>query len=280
MRACPLALLRDLLPILTLTTDFGLDDAYLGAVKGAILSVAPDCRLVDISHGIAAQDVMGAAFVLRGAVPYFPPGTVHLAVVDPGVGTERRAIATQIGGHTFVGPDNGMFSLLLDGRDLFASEATVVLDRPAFWRTPTPSPTFHGRDLFAPVAAHLAAGRTLTEVGTPTDEIKQLHWVQPLADEQGVRGWIVHIDRFGNAVTNIPGKLLTASADGRDLKCYVGSAILDRVCRTYGDVDEGEPVMLVGSSGLLEISVNSGDAAQLLSIQKGSAVSIVFAERA
>lgn len=266
------------MPLLTLTTDFGLDDAYLAAMRGVILSVAPDCRLVDISHGIAAQDVMGAAFVLRGSVPYFPHGTVHLAVVDPGVGTDRRAIATRIGGHTFVGPDNGMFSLLLDGDDLFAPEETVVLDRPDFWRTPNPSPTFHGRDVFAPVAAHLTAGRALSEVGSPTNTIQQLHWVQPLADDQGIRGWVVHIDRFGNAITNIPGDLLATSASGRDLKCYIGSEILSGVHRTYGDVDAGEPVVLVGSAGLLEISVNGGDAAALLSIQKGSAVSVIFAE--
>ncbi len=273
------------MPVLTLTTDFGLDDAYLAAMKGVILSVAPDCRLVDVSHGIAAQDVMGAGFVLRGAVPYFPPGTVHLAVVDPGVGTERRPIAARIGGHTFVGPDNGLFSLLLDpsagpGQAAAEPEAVVVLDRPDFWRTPTPSATFHGRDVFAPVAAHLAAGRDLTEVGTPVEGLRRLHWVQPLADEQGIQGWVVHVDRFGNAVTNVPGELLAARLAGREFKCYVGSAILNGLHRTYADVDEGEPVALVGSSGLLEVSINGGDAAQLLSIQKGSAVDVVFADRA
>ena len=271
------------MPLLTLTTDFGLDDAYVAAMKGVILSLAPESRIVDVSHGVAPQDVMGAAFVLREAVPFFPPGTVHLAVVDPGVGTERRAIAARIGGQTFVGPDNGLFSLLLDPEpdtgEVGEPEAVVVLDRPALWRTPKPSRTFHGRDIFAPVAAHLAAGRALTDVGTPTDTLKRLHWVQPLADAQGLRGWVVHIDRFGNAVTNLPGTLLDSRRGAGEFKCYVGSAILGHLHGTYAEVEEGEPVALVGSSGHLEIAVHGGNAAELLTIQKGSAVNVVFAER-
>lgn len=262
--------------LLTLTTDFGLDDAYVAAMKGVVLSLDPALRLVDLSHGIAPQDVMGAAFVLREAVPYFPPDTVHLAVVDPGVGTARRPLAVRIGGQFFVGPDNGLFSLLPGGA---APEATVVLDRPAFWRTPNPSATFHGRDIFAPAAAHLATGRALTDIGSPTDEIQRLHWVQPLADEQGIRGWVAHIDRFGNAVTNIPATLLAEHRTGRDVKCYVGSTSLDGLHRTYADVEAGEPVALVGSSGYLEVGIHGGDAARLLSIQKGSAVNVVFVER-
>lgn len=265
------------MPVLTLTTDFGLSDAYVAAMKGVILSIAPDIRMVDVSHEIPAQDVMGAAFVLRGAVPYFPGGTVHLAVVDPGVGSERRPIAARIGGHLFVGPDNGLFSLLLsDGAE---PDAVVVLDRPAFWRTDEPSRTFHGRDIFAPVAAHLAAGRPLDDVGSRAERLKRLHWVRPLADEQGLRGWVVHVDHFGNAVTNIPAALLAAHRDGRAVKCYVGSTILDQVHHAYSDVPEGEPLALVGSSGHLEVSVNGGHAARLLSIQKGSAVNVVFLER-
>ena len=262
--------------LLTLTTDFGLDDAYVAAMKGVALSIDAGLRLVDLSHGIGPQDVMGAAFVLREAAPFFPPGTVHLAVVDPGVGTERRALALRIGEQFFVGPDNGLFSLLLDG---VQPDAIVVLDRPAFWRTPTPSATFHGRDIFAPAAAHLAAGRALAEIGSPTDEIKRLHWVQPLADDQGIRGWVVHVDRFGNAITNIPAALLAEHRGERSVKCYVGSTILAGVHRTYADVEAGEPVVLAGSSGLLEVGVRGGNAAQLLSIPNGGAVNVVFGDR-
>ena len=191
-------------PLVTLTTDFGLRDAYVAAMKGVILSICPEARLVDVSHEVAPQDVMEAAFVLRQAVPYFPPEAVHLVVVDPGVGTARRPVALRHGGHRFVGPDNGLFALLLDGA---APETLVGLDRPAFWRTEAPSTTFHGRDVFAPVAAHLAAGRRLAEVGTPAAALESLHWALPIADAQGLRGWVVHVDHFGNGITNIPRDL-------------------------------------------------------------------------
>ncbi len=264
------------MPLITLTTDFGLDDAYVAAMKGVIFSIAPDLRTVDVSHGVTPQDVMGAAFVLRDAAPYFPEGTVHLAVVDPGVGTARRPIAARIGGQLFVGPDNGLFSLLLDGGE---PEAVVVLDRPAFWRTPEPSRTFHGRDIFAPVAAHLASGRSLDDLGSRTDTLQRLHWVRARADAEGLQGWVAHIDRFGNAITNIPAALLLAHRAGRPLKCYVGSTILTGLEETYADVEEGEPVALIGSSGWLEVGVRDGDAAELLSIHKGSAVNVVFGDR-
>ncbi|MDX1531546.1 MAG: SAM-dependent chlorinase/fluorinase, partial [Rhodothermales bacterium] len=174
--------------LLTLTTDFGLDDGYVAAMKGVIHAIAPGLRTVDITHAVAPQDVMGAAFVLRQAAFFFPPDTVHLVVVDPGVGTERRAVAARIGGHTFVGPDNGLLSLLPGGD---APEALVTLDRPTYWRSPHPSATFHGRDIFAPAAAHLAAGRALGEVGTPAEALQRLHWVRPRADDNGVQGWVV-----------------------------------------------------------------------------------------
>jgi S-adenosyl-L-methionine hydrolase (adenosine-forming) len=269
--------------LLTLTSDFGTQDAYVGAMKGVIASVAPDVRTVDVTHAVAPQDVMEAAWTLRQAVPFFPPGSVHLAVVDPGVGSDRRAIACRIGAHTFVGPDNGLFSLLLgpDGLGPEAPDAVVTLDRPAYWRTPRPADTFHGRDLFAPVAAHLAAGRALAEVGTPAEpgSLVRLQWVRPRVDEEGVQGWIVHVDRFGNAVTNIPAALVEGHRQGRETRCYAGSSILTGLYTTYGEVAPGEPLLLVGSSGHLEVAVNGGDAAALLSLPKGSAVQLFFVDR-
>lgn len=258
---------------LTLTTDFGTSDAYVAAMKGTILSIAPDVQLVDVTHGIAPQDVMEAAFVLSESVPYFPPGTVHLVVVDPGVGTDRRAIALRHDGHWFVGPDNGLFALLLETT---TPEELVVLDRPAFWRTPTPSTTFHGRDIFAPAAAHLAAGRALAEIGSPAETMHPLQWALPIPDEQGIRGWIVHVDHFGNAITNIPRDLFEQQRNGRPLKCFAGNAILKALHATYGDVEQGEPLILFGSSGYLEIAVNSGNAAELFDIRKGTPVNVVF----
>jgi len=267
------------LPAVTLTTDFGLKDAYVAAMKGAMLAVEPGLRLVDVTHEVTPQDVMEAAFVLRQVVPYFPAGTIHLAVVDPGVGTARRALAARFatpeGLHTFVGPDNGLLALLLDGAE---PEAAVSLDDPTFWRTSDPAPTFHGRDVFGPAAAHLAAGRRLDEVGSPIDAIERLHWALPLADEEGVRGWVVHVDRYGNAVTNIPRVLLEGLRGGRGLKVYTGAAILEGLRPTYGAVAHGEPLALYGSSGYLEIGVRGGDAAALLSIRKGSPVSLVFTD--
>ena len=261
--------------LLTLTSDFGLRDAYVAAMKGTILAINPQARMVDISHEITPHDVMEAAFVLSQAVPYFPPESVHLVVVDPGVGTERLPIALRHGNHFFVGPDNGLFALLLKDE---TPDELVVLDRPEFWRVPNRSETFHGRDVFAPVAAHLAAGRSLRDVGTPTEALHPLLWALPIDDHQGINGWIVHVDHFGNGVTNIPRASFEKLCDGRALKCYVGNAILSEVHPTYGAVETGEPLLLFGSSNFLEIAVNAGNAADLLDIRKGTPVNVVFLE--
>ncbi len=258
---------------LTLTTDFGLRDAYVAAMKGVVLGICPDVRMVDVTHEIAPQDVMEAAFVLRGAAPHFPDGTVHLVVVDPGVGTCRRPVALRRGAHWFVGPDNGLFPLVLDGA---APDEIVVLDEARFWRTGAPSATFHGRDIFAPAAAHLAAGTPLHVLGTPADALEPLRWALPITDEQGIQGWIVHVDHFGNCITNIPHDLLRRHRGGRSLTCYAGSAVLHHVRSTYGTVAQGEALLLVGSSGFLELAVNSGNAADLLDIRKGASVNVVF----
>ena len=258
---------------LTLTTDFGTQDAYVAAMKGVILERCPGAPLVDVTHEIAPQDVMEAAFVLRQAVPYFPDQAVHLVVVDPGVGTERRPVALRAGAHFFVGPDNGLFSLVL-GED--APDEIAVLDDPERWRTPDPSTTFHGRDIFAPAAAHLAAGGTLSGLGSRAEELQPLRWALPITDDQGIQGWTVHIDRFGNCITNVPQGLFEEHANGRTAKCYAGSAILEGVAPTYGAVAEGEPLLVFGSSGFLEVAVSGGNAAKLLGIQKGDSVDVVF----
>jgi S-adenosylmethionine hydrolase len=272
--------------MITLTTDFGTQDAYVPAMKGTMLSIAPDVRLVDITHQISPQDIMEAAFVLQGAVPYFPAGTVHLVVVDPGVGSDRRSIALRHNDQWFVGADNGLFSLLLNQEP---PDEIVVLDNPQAWRTPTPSSTFHGRDIFAPAAAHLAAGSSLADVGTSIDRLSSLRWALPMVVEHTIEGWIVHIDRFGNCITNIRRDTVTEAFPdiGADqlapphqeppipLKCYVGSTILEALHPTYAAVAEGDPLMLFGSSGFLEIAVNGGHAAQLLNIRKSDSVKLL-----
>lgn len=259
--------------LVTLTTDFGLRDGYVAAMKGAMLHVEPELRLLDVSHAVAAQDVMEGAFVLRQVVPYTPPGTVHLAVVDPGVGSARQGIAARFGEQFFVGPDNGLLALLLDGE---APDETVVLDRPAFWRTPEPSATFHGRDVFGPVAAHLARGTRLGNLGSPAEPLGRLLWPLPRADAQGIEGWVAHIDGYGNCITNIPRRLVERYRAGRPVKGFVGSTIVRDVQRTYSDVPPGEPLMLYGSEDVLEVSVNEGNAACLLSVRRGNPVTLVF----
>lgn len=259
--------------IITLTTDFGVSDAYAAILKGVALSISPTANLVDITHAISPQDIMEGAFVLKSAAPYFPAGSIHLAVIDPGVGTARKPIALRKSNQWYVGPDNGLFSLILDGAQ---PDEAVILDNPEFWLTRTPSPTFHGRDIFAPVAAHLANGVELARLGTPLDALKPLYWALPIADQQGVQGWVVHVDRFGNCVTNISRALLPDECRNTAIKCYVGSTILDSIQHTYASTPSGEPLMLFGSTELLEIAVNAGNASKLLSIRKGSPINIVF----
>jgi len=260
--------------ILTITTDFGPRDAYVAAMKGVLLSRAPGCRIVDVTHEIAPQDVMQAAFVLRGVIPFFPEGTVHLVVVDPGVGTDRRPIAAVRDGQIFVGPDNGLFSLLFQG----PPDHVVVLDRPEVWHAGDPSATFHGRDVFAPVAAALATGSTLEDVGSPTDHVARLHWALPISDDQGVRGWVVHVDHFGNCISNISREAFDAHRRGRRFKCYVGNAIIDSLSPTYGTVAPAEAVMLFNSMDLLEVAVFRGSASALLEIRPGAPLNIVFSD--
>lgn len=261
--------------IITLTSDFGLNDAYVAVMKGVILKIAPDVRLIDITHAVSPQDIMEAAFVLKNTIPYFPPETIHLAVIDPGVGTERKAVALRKGDQWFVGPDNGLFSLLLNGAP---PDEAVELDNPAYWETETPSQTFHGRDIFAPVAAYLSQNKQLDVLGSPVDGLTRLQWALPIADKQGVRGWVVHVDRFGNCITNITRGLIDQQRNGKTVKCYVGTSILDRIDTTYAARPSGEPLMLFDSNELLEIAVNTGNASELLNIRKGSAVNLVFVD--
>ena len=256
--------------IITLTTDFGQRDGYVAAMKGVILSRAPAARLVDISHNIAPFDVMEAAFVLRQATPHYPDGSIHLVVVDPGVGSPRRGVALKAGGHLYVGPDNGLFSLMLD--DDCAPDSLVELDAAGA------SATFHGRDVFAPAAARLATGCRLEEVGGPIDALSTLHWAVPTEDDSGIRGWIVHIDNFGNCITNVTRGIMEQRQRGRDVKGYVGSAIVAGVRTTYASVDKGEPLLLFGSDDYLEVAVNEGHAASLLNIRRGTPINLVFME--
>lgn len=258
-------------PVITLTTDFGLQDYYVGALKGVMLNIAPTVRLVDISHDIPPQDIMAGAWVMQNAAPLYPENTVHLVVVDPGVGTDRKAIALKIEDHYFVGPDNGIFSLLAKNNAFRA----VHLTNEDYWQS-APSNTFHGRDIFAPVAAHLSAGVDLTELGDPIDKLETYRWASPIADKDGLQGWILHIDKFGNLITNLSASTIEEVVGEKDVKIYVGNTILTEIVTTFGNVIEGEPAAYIGSSGMLEIAINKGDAREMLGIKKGAQISLVL----
>lgn len=264
--------------IVTLTTDYGLADGYVAAMKGAMLGVAPEVRFVDVTHHVPPQDVMEGAFVLRQAARAFPEGTVHLAIVEPG--TSHRPLAARFrplgatGDHVYVGPDTGMVSLLSDE----PPSRVVVLDRPEYWRAPGTS-AFKGRDVYAPVAAALASGAALRDVGTQIEEITRLRWALPRVDSQGIEGWVVHVDRYGNCITNIPRETVEAHRSGRPIRVYAGSTILRRVTNVVRADAGPEPLAIYGSGDTLEIRTGKGHAAQLLSLQRGTAVRLIFDSR-
>lgn len=242
-------------PLVTLLTDFGTADGYVGEVKGVLASLAPDVTVIDIAHDVAAHDVEGARLALARYWQRFPEGTVHLVVVDPGVGGGRAAIAMVSEGRILVGPDNGVLSPAL----LHAGARCVTIPVPA-----SAAPTFHGRDVFAPAAAQLALGATLESLGAPLAAPVIRRTPEAIRrDDGGVQGEVITVDRFGNAVTNL-------------LALRGGEIVIDglalSVRRTYADAGPGEPTALVGSSGLVEIAVRDGSAAALLGLRRGTGV--------
>jgi len=257
--------------VITLTTDFGLQDYYVSAMKAVILDIAPDVRMIDISHDIPSQDIMAGSWILKNSAMLFPEGTVHTVVVDPGVGTDRNAVAVKIEDQYFVGPDNGIFSLLTQEHDYSA----VRLNNERYWRDET-SKTFHGRDIFAPVAAHLSDGVPMKEVGEPLDELVTYRWTVPISDKDGLEGMVIHIDKFGNLVTNISSTQINDVIGDKSVKIYVGNTILDEIVTTFGSVPEGEPMAFIGSSGMLEVGINKGNAKEMLSVQKGAQISLIL----
>ncbi len=245
--------------LITLLTDFGTSDSYVAEVKGVLSSAAPGVALVDVTHAVAPGDVRAAAYLLSRTWHRFPPGTVHLAVVDPGVGTTRAAIALSAGGHAFVGPDNGLF--------------TFVLDHPAarIVSLPTPSEasaTFHGRDLFAPAAAALATGATIASLGASlTDPPARLVYSEPHYEGKSVVGEVLYVDRFGTLVTNLTTELVPSYASVEVEGLEVGP-----LRRTFGDVSTGGLLAYVGSGGQVEIAVRDGSAARRLGMGVGGRV--------
>jgi len=252
--------------IVALLTDYGLRDPYVGVMKGALLSVNPEARIVDLTHDIPPQDVREAARVLSASRSFFPAGTLFVAVVDPGVGTSRAILGVETDRHTFLAPDNGLLSFLdRDGR----ISRIVSVTESRYFLKPL-SRTFHGRDIFAPVAGQLSKGLDLGRLGPSvgrmtTSEAPSLRKTAAGA----VQGEVVSIDRFGNLITNIPGDLLT---DARDVRITVGRRVVRALSRSYADAKKGELLALVGSTGHLEISVNQGSASRTARIRRGARV--------
>jgi S-adenosyl-L-methionine hydrolase (adenosine-forming) len=250
--------------VITLTTDFGTRDTYVAEMKAAILSITPDVHVVDVTHEIAPHDVLEGALALEAAAPWFPPATIHVAVVDPGVGTARRGLAVASKGQVFIGPDNGLFTPFLGASAWRAVELTETEFRRA-----TVSPTFHGRDVFAPAAAHVALGLSPERLGPRVTDPVLLAWPRPRVAARRIGGAVVHVDRFGNLVTSIPGDALASL--GSSLTVRVGARSLPLV-RTYGELARGRAGALVGSRNRLEIAVNAGSAAAMLGARRGTSV--------
>ncbi len=255
-------------PLITLTTDFGGQDYYVAAMKGVLASRCPQAAIFDLGHEVPAQDVVAGALFLEGAAPCFPAGAIHVAVIDPGVGTSRRPLAVHAGEQYFVCPDNGLLTLVLKRLPLRAAR---VIANPACMAEEI-CPTFHGRDIFAPAAGYLANGEPFDEIGPLLDALCGLDLPEPERVAQTLfRGQVIHVDAFGTLITNFRRESLGGLAIRR---VRAGSLVLDPVATVFRDVPEGHPVAYFGSSGRLELAVNCGNAAQEYGMARGTVVEV------
>ena len=253
-------------PVITLLTDFGLADSFVGVMKGVICQRCPNAQIIDLTHAIDSQDVQQAGYVLADSWRFFPPGTVHTAVVDPAVGSDRRIIAVRVGSQVLLAPDNGLLSAILLEHEV--DEIRQVNNGAIFLKSI--SRTFHGRDVFAPCAGSLAAGMPFQDVGPPMDDPLLLDLPRPTDDQAGsIEGQVVLIDRFGNLMTNIPGTMLSL----RPI-ISIGGKRIEGLSHNYGEVGEGHILAIIGSHGRLEIAVNGDSAAQMLNLRRGAKVQI------
>jgi S-adenosylmethionine hydrolase len=257
--------------IITLLTDFGSQDYFVGAMKGVILSINPEATIVDITHEVPPQEIETGAFNLLSCYRNFPLGTIHVAVVDPGVGSDRRAIIVECGDQFFVGPDNGVFSWVCEREKNWT--ATEVTDA-TFFRRPV-SNTFHGRDIFAPVAAALSLGQKPRDFGTPVTDIVRLDSLDPVAtNEHTITGRIIHIDRFGNCVTNFTRQTLQSRGVPTSWRITLNNREIDSFRDFFADSTTNEVIAIIGSAGFIEICVRNGSAAKLLNVERGQRVEL------
>ena len=256
--------------IVTLTTDFGYSDGYVGAVKGVVLAIEPSAQVVDLCHGVIPYDLLDGAYILAQAYAYYPPGTIHVVVVDPGVGTARRAIVAHVGRHYFVAPDNGVLSLVY-ARE---SECTVYHATASHYFAAEVSSTFQGRDIFAPLAGWLAKGVEAEKFGEPIADFVRFALPKPRAEADGVHGVVLKSDRFGNVITNFTTQDLPqlAAADGAapPFELTLGQAKITSLRASYGDAPPNQLFAVWGSAGFLEISANRGSALRLAAAERGA----------
>jgi S-adenosyl-L-methionine hydrolase (adenosine-forming) len=259
--------------IITLLTDFGAQDYFVGAMKGIILSINPEANIVDISHDIPPQDIEAAAFNLLGCYQTFPAGTVHVAVVDPGVGSDRKPIVIKCAQQYFVGPDNGLFSWICDREQDWQA---FQLTKSEFFRQPV-SHTFHGRDIFAPIAAVLCKGIPISELGEAVEDIVRLEPLEPKRIDDGtIEGRVIHIDRFGNCITNLRPADLSANGDAT-WKLTIRGREISSFLKFFAEEQEIDIFCIVGSAGFLEIAARNRSAAQILNVQRNEPLSFVSA---
>jgi len=258
--------------VLTLLTDFGIKDHFIGVMKGVIADIAPQVKVIDITHQVQPQNIAEGSRMLQAAVPYFPPGTVHVAVVDPGVGTKRRAIAARIGTQYFVAPDNGLLSALIKKAKLDEKCVQIfALDQPEYW-LPDPSTSFHGRDIFSPVGAHLANGLPIEKLGHPIHDPVTLSLSQPERTADGWRAEVVWVDVFGNLSTNLPQEAL--SGIEQEIRIMVQGETIVGLSRTFGDAETGALVAIIDSTGHLAIAEVNGNAAKRLHADLNTPVTV------
>lgn len=255
---------------ITLMTDFGTSDNYVGVMKGVILSINPQAQIIDITHAIPPQDIHGAAFLIDSAYRYFPTGTIHLIVVDPGVGSERRAIVCQTQTAYFICPDNGILTHIFRNEEPIH---TVTVENTAYF-LPQISNTFHGRDIFAPVAARLSRGVSINKLGNPATNPVQLPIPKPAVSNEAIVGHVIWIDSFGNLITNISHKILESLPEQSSFVIHAGIAKIDCLNHSYAESAVGELLAIIGSTNQLEISINQGDAAQILGLKRGDAITV------
>ncbi|MGQ9524978.1 MAG: SAM hydrolase/SAM-dependent halogenase family protein [Armatimonadota bacterium] len=263
------------LPVFALLTDFGTRDHYVAAMKGLLLSACPTASIVDISHDVLPQCILEGAFLLASAYPYMPEGTIHIAVVDPGVGSARRGLIVSAGERYFVAPDNGILGYVLAENPGWTAYA---IESPEFMLARV-SATFHGRDVFAPAAVQIALGRSPSDAGPQITDpcVPEGLFAQVQGDD--IIGRVIHVDRFGNLITNVPEGLLRSWLAGRDPAGAVlraGAACAAGIRRYYAEVPTGETIALVGSSGRLELAVNGGSASERFGLDAGAAVTVTY----